>query len=556
MSLLARAHRGIRDGTRPAAGAGSAPWSRIRGIVGLLALGSAIAIAPPLLSATALAGVLVLMLLLIQPLVGVLLLAWSVPFQSLVSTTLGEFRVSITEVLVLLYVAAAVLSLRRVRGVPRPLLLLPSLVLLAVLMLSSLRSQQIESSLEEIIKWAEFLAVYVVTVALLSLHGHSRKSGSLRRVDDAGRATGWPEPHDPMLPQGKVVRLRPATPLVTRHWHWHWWVVGGLLVAATAQAAVGLAQTLGRIGPAHFLVNDVLMRAHGTFGQPNPFAGYLVLFFPIAFALWAFGDLEARLPWIRSFTGLVVVALGSAVLASLSRGGLLGLAGAVLLVLLLGSRATRRITLAVGAAVLSLAIVAGLALPNQVTEPALDTALAAVNVRTVASTPVTPENWSVLERLSQWHAGIRMFQDSYLTGIGVGNYDSYYPEVALPNWQQPLGHAHNLYLNLAAESGLLGLGAYLVLVLTIVWLGRCALRNRHDPTVRALAVGILGSLTAYSIHSIFDMLFVQGMGVLLGLLLALLENAASTPEQTTAPAAVRLRPQSGAVVGHRSGALA
>ena len=37
------------------------------------------------------------------------------------------------------------------------------------------------------------------------------------------------------------------------------------------------------------------MRAHGTFGQPNPFAGYLVLFFPIAFALWAFGDLEARL---------------------------------------------------------------------------------------------------------------------------------------------------------------------------------------------------------------------------------------------------------------------
>ena len=484
------------------------PWSRLKGAVGLLALGSAIAIAPPLLSAAALAGMLVLVLLLVQPLVGVFLLAWSVPFQSLVATTLGEFRVSVTEVVVLLYVAAAVLSLRRARGVPRLLLLLPGLVLLAVLMLSMLRSQQIESSLEEVIKWAEFLAVYVVTVALL-------------------RVT-----------------------------HWRWWVVGGLLVAATAEAAVGLVQTLGRIGPAHFLVNDVLMRAHGTFGQPNPFAGYLVLFFPIAFALWAFGDLEARLPWIRSFTGLVVIVLGSALLASLSRGGLLGMAGAVLLVLLLGSRATRRITLAVGAAVLSLAIVAGLALPGQVTEPALDAALAAVNVRTVASTPVTPENWSVLERLSQWHAGIRMFQDNYLTGVGVGNYDAYYPEVALPNWQQPLGHAHNLYLNIAAESGLLGLGAYLVLVLAIVCLGRRALHNRHDRAVRALAVGILGGLTAYSIHSIFDMLFVQGVGVLLGLLLALLENAASAPEQMTAPGTSRLRPESRTAVGHRSGAQA
>ena len=99
----------------------------------------------------------------------------------------------------------------------------------------------------------------------------------------------------------------------------------------------------------------------------------------------------------------------------------------------------RRIMLAGGAAVLALAIVAGLALPDRVTEPALDAALAAVNVRTVASTPATPENWSVLERLSQWHAGLRMFQDNYLTGIGVGNYDAYYPEVCAARLAATLG---------------------------------------------------------------------------------------------------------------------
>ncbi|MAG36536.1 MAG: hypothetical protein CL878_09885 [Dehalococcoidia bacterium] len=506
--MLATPYRSIRKGTQQALRPGSPRWSRIVGGFGLLTLGSAIAIAPPLLSAAALAGALVLSLMLVQPLAGVFLLGWSVPFQSLAATTLGLFRISLTEGLVLLYVAAAVLSLRRVRGLSRPLLLLPGLVLLAVLMLSILRSRHVESSIEEVIKWAEFLAVYGVTVALLR---------------------------------------------VTR---WRWWVVGGLLVAAAAEAAVGLVQTLGQIGPTHFLVNGVLMRAHGTFGQPNPFAGYLALFFPIAFALWAFGDLEARLPWIRSLAGLVAVALGSALLASLSRGGLLGFAGAVLLVLVLGSRGTRRVTLALGAGALLLTILGSLALPGQVAEPALNAAIDAVNVRTVTSTPVTPENWSVLERLSQWHAGLRMFQDNYLIGIGIGNYDFYYPEFALADWPQPLGHAHNLYLNIAAEAGLLGLGAYVVLVVAVVRLGRRALRNRHDRASRALAVGILGGLTAYSIHNLFDMLFVQGVGVLLGLLLALLENSASSPESTPSQAAYRGQPDGGTPAGNRLGAAA
>ena len=71
--------------------------------------------------------------------------------------------------------------------------------------------------------------------------------------------------------------------------------------------------------------------------------------------------------------------------------------------------------------------------------------------------------------------------------------------------------------------------------------------------MRALAVGILGSLAAYSIHNLFDMLFVQGMGVLLGLLLALLEQAAPAPEQTTVAVPARLRPERETADGSRSG---
>ena len=48
-------------------------------------------------------------------------------------------------------------------------------------------------------------------------------------------------------------------------------------------------------------------------------------------------------------------------------------------------------------------------------------------------------------------------------GVGFGNYGAAYEEYALINWPDPLGHAHNYYLNLVAEIGFIGLGAYLLL---------------------------------------------------------------------------------------------
>ena len=453
----------------------SLPQSRT---LGLAALGTAIAAVQPLITLAAVVGAVTAAGVLAQPVIGLFLLAWSVPFQSLVATKLGLFRISLTEGLVFLFIISWVLTQRRTMTTARPALLRVGLLMLAVLMLSALRSRQVDPSIKEVIKWAEFIAVYWATVTLLR---------------------GSP---------------------------WRWPVVGCLLAAATAQAALGVQQTIWGAGPAHFMAGTLFLRAYGTFGQPNPFAGYLELFFPIAFALWAFGDLEARMPWIRSLVAAVMAVLGIALVLSLSRGGLLGVAGATALVLVLGSRGTRQVTLAVGALLVVGALGGWYLLPREISQPAATMALDAFSVAAVVDTPVTPQNWSVMERLSQWHAGWRMFQDNYVFGVGAGNYDLYYPDFALPYWPQALGHAHNLYLNIAAESGLLGLGAYLLLVAGVVGLGRRALRTAGDRASRALALGILGSLMAYSIHSLFDMLFVHGIGVLLGILIALLEVAA------------------------------
>ena len=62
-----------------------------------------------------------------------------------------------------------------------------------------------------------------------------------------------------------------------------------------------------------------------------------------------------------------------------------------------------------------------------------------------------------------------MWRDHPVLGVGVGNYPIAYARYSLPKWRMALGHAHNYYLNIAAETGLLGLLAYCMLWATATW---------------------------------------------------------------------------------------
>jgi len=49
---------------------------------------------------------------------------------------------------------------------------------------------------------------------------------------------------------------------------------------------------------------------------------------------------------------------------------------------------------------------------------------------------------------------------SPLAGDRLWHYQAAYARYSLPKWRMALGHAHNYYLNIAAETGLIGLLAY------------------------------------------------------------------------------------------------
>ncbi len=310
------------------------------------------------------------------------------------------------------------------------------------------------------------------------------------------------------------------------------WVTVAIIVAASAQAVLGIYQFVFQVGPEWFIILDRFMRASGTFSQPNPYAGFLGLALPVALSLALLSVGSAlRQPrrmvawlWAAFYLGATLL-LAAALLASWSRGGWIGAAAGVTVVIVMRSR--RAALLFAGVALLVLAaLLLGSLSPAQLPQPVaarVQEVPAFFGVGDPLNQEVNDDNFALIERLAHWVAAQRMFAASPLLGVGPGNYAAVYDTYRLPRWEEPLGHAHNVYLNVLAETGIIGFAAFVVLwSASIVFVVRRRAHTR-DAWANALAVGILGVLAHLAVHNLVDNLFVQGMYILVALWLALLD---------------------------------
>lgn len=323
------------------------------------------------------------------------------------------------------------------------------------------------------------------------------------------------------------------------------WPVIGLLLSATTQAVIGIYQARIRgIGPEGFLLSPGVYRAYGTFEQPNPFAGFIGLGLPIAIglavALWAKirtrmkADEENKSAFVRvhrrPISALIILALTASAIAvilaialylSFSRGAWLG---AVAALVAIGLFLPRRRWIGLGA--IGGLIVMGLILNNAGLLPAAIADRFAdvgslIDFRDVRGVKINDANYAVVERLAHWQAAVRMIEANPWTGVGFSNYQPVYEQYRLLNWPMPLGHAHNIYLNVAAETGLPGLVAYLVLWIAIFAQTLRALKTQSGVR-RGLALGLLGAWVHLSVHHVFDNLYVNNAHVNLGAMIGLL----------------------------------
>ncbi len=447
------------------------------------------------------------LLLMWQPVLVVYLLIPTIPFSPLMTVSIAGFGIGLMELLVL--AALGILILQHLVEPDRytlrgslavAIFVGPLLIFLGGVLLSWTETFSLRASLIETAKWIMMLWLYIFVIQHVTYR------------------------------QLKYLLLL-------------------IILSGCAEALLGLYQFIFRIGPDGFLLfGGRFLRAYGTFGQPNPYAGYLGLCLPLAVTLsyWAifqWRNEDSRSQTITNLTqprllaiGLMgaVGLMGLAVLASQSRSGLLAMLTAVTVSLAILSRPLRVGFLLMGALGLLLtfggvasvdllqADVTGRQTLYQTVLQRVVDATAIFRIEDVATTEVTVSNFATLERLAHWQAAWDMWRDNFWLGVGFGNYEVVYPAYYVGPWEDPLGHAHNYLFNLGAEVGLIGLTAYLICWLLIFGIIGQAIWRTQDPFKQAVFVGGLGVMLHLHTHNLFDNLYVQGMYLHVAIVLALI----------------------------------
>jgi putative inorganic carbon (hco3(-)) transporter len=250
------------------------------------------------------------------------------------------------------------------------------------------------------------------------------------------------------------------------------------IYALLASAVGGAAVAAG--GALYSVLIDGERRATGPLEDPNDLAYVLMAALPLIIALnrpgWA---------WIvgRIFlVGLIAVAAA----ATLSRGGGFAL-GAALLWLAVRRAIKPRQLLAVGAAVLAIGAIAALA-----AGPLLASALS--EKQYIAGSNIDT-------RLIRWQAAARMLAENPVLGVGPGGFRSEYTAASgLAEIAEQTPVTHNMYIEVGAELGVLGLLVFLAIIATAFVASEFALRGHVE---RRTVVAVQASLIAVLVASIF-----------------------------------------------------
>lgn len=180
-------------------------------------------------------------------------------------------------------------------------------------------------------------------------------------------------------------------------------------------------------------------RAAGFFGHPMTFAGYLCMYLPL-FLIGYFDNLFGGK--YRNVSGLLFVAGIAALIFNGTRGAWIAVAITSGILLLYYMFKNKR-NLIIGTVVIALC--GGILVNN-------DAFMHRV------STITNNRYQSNSERLLMWNSAWNMFKDHPVLGVGLGQYkDNYQHKYISPKAKEPnLAHAHNNFLQMLAENGMVG----------------------------------------------------------------------------------------------------
>ena len=237
----------------------------------------------------------------------------------------------------------------------------------------------------------------------------------------------------------------------------------------------------------------------GPFVNRNHFAGYMEMLIPIpiALALSRGSSGEARL-----FYGFAAAIMSMSQVASLSRGGIVSLAAGLLFLAAMTVGRRRNVSIPKRdswftfraeyfVVLLLAAIFAG------VVWIGADFDI----LKRIANDPLTTS--AATDRRGVWGDTLTMFRANPILGVGLGAFETVYPIYGRGDGSFVIQFAHNDYLQVLSDGGIVG-GAIALWFIVVIARAMAQATKAVDPFLRALGLGSAAGIFALMVHSLFD----------------------------------------------------
>lgn len=249
------------------------------------------------------------------------------------------------------------------------------------------------------------------------------------------------------------------------------------------------------------LYSKIPNRAFSTLYNPNVLGSYFIIIISIAVAGFNCFDKKHG----RLMNTAVLIAAALCMILTFSRGAWLGLAVSILLIFIFSEEKPYILTV-IGITVL-------LALPE------LEAVLSRINPGLLS------DDSSNTYRQYLWTMAVETFKGHPLLGTGLSTFG-----FSLPSHSTAAGylisHAHNIYLQMLAETGLLGFTAFFGYILNSMYVCFKLFRHSRCKQTRNLALGSMASFIGLLVHGSVDAtLYLPQLSIFVWITTAVIRNA-------------------------------
>jgi len=226
---------------------------------------------------------------------------------------------------------------------------------------------------------------------------------------------------------------------------------------------------------------DLTVRVFGTFENPNLFAEYLIMIFPIVYGKILYSNKISKKILFGTLSLIMFVAL----LMTASRAGWLGFVFGLLIFVL----------------VLNFKIIFPMGILGLMAIPFMPDSIIH-RIKTIGSLSDSSNYY----RYSLWKSTIAIVKDFWQTGIGFGylsfrSVTPYYIKNMAPY------HTHNTYLQVLVEFGVVGFVLFLLFCLKVFTTGVKTFKYAKDKYISIFSIAMVSSFSSVMLHGIAENIF-------------------------------------------------